>query len=80
MSVNRPATITIGEHTMLKSMVDSIITIILKQLLKKLVRRYMFWLELRLTCKKKNVINERFFQVSVFLLATSMDVPWSFDE
>ena len=43
-------------------MVDSIITIILKRLLKKPVRRYMFWLELRLTCKKKTLLMNAFFK------------------
>ena len=72
MSVNRPATITIGNTLyqtfigknglVLKSMVDSIITIILKRLLKKPVRRYMFWLELRLTCKKKTLLMNAFFK------------------
>ena len=35
---------------MLKSIVNSTLTIILKRLLKKPVRRYMFGLELRLIC------------------------------
>ena len=57
INVNRPATIKIGEHTIsnsyceklvLRSIVNSILTIISKRLLTKRVRRYMFWLELRL--------------------------------
>ena len=89
MNVNWPANMKINEHTIsaviaknclvIKSIVNSNLTIILKQLLKKPVRRYMFWLELRLICVftpyiKKEVIIERFFQGSVQLLSTCMDV------
>ena len=51
MNVNRPATIKIGEHTMSNSYCEklhgvkidkSILTIILKRLLKKPVRIYIF--------------------------------------
>ena len=52
MNANRPATIKVGEHTLsnshcenclvFKSIVNSILTVILKRLSKKPVRRYMF--------------------------------------
>ena len=72
MNVNRLATIKICEHTLyetviaknclvLRSIVNSILTIILKQLLKTPVRRYMFWLESGFICIfQKKVINECF--------------------
>ena len=72
MNVNRLATIKICEHTLyetviaknclvLRSIVNSILTIILKKLLKTPVRRYMFWLESGFICIfQKKVINECF--------------------
>ena len=57
MNVNTPATIKIGEHTITNSYCEQLIlvsstnfSIIFKKLVKKLVSRYMLWLELCLIC------------------------------
>ena len=60
MNVNTPATIKIGEHAITNSYCEKLLgvkadsqlnfSIIFKRFLKKLVKRYMFWLELCLTC------------------------------
>ena len=90
MSVNRPATITIGEHTISNIYWEKWFGIKidgrlnynnhLETIIKKASQKVHVLARITPYMWKKNVINERFFQVSVFLLATSMDVPWSFDE
>ena len=79
INVNRPATINIGEHIIsnsyrkkclvLRSIVNSVLAIIFKRLLKKPVRRYMFYVHARITrymcVTKRNLLVNAFLRHSL---------------
>ena len=67
------------KYLVLKSIINLNLTIIVKRLSKKLIRRYIFWLEIHLLFQNKSyqwMLFSKFILTTVYLYGCTIDVWW----